>query len=134
MDSVSSCISYHPSLTLQLCSIELDCRRGAVMAATLANSGYCPITGEKVLGPGAARDTLALMQSCGMYDSAGEFTFAVGLPAKSGVSGVIMLVVPNVMGMCLYSPPVNKSGNSVKGLHFCKVSAQPKKPKKPQIL
>ena len=92
------------------------------MAATLAHSGYCPITGEKVLGPGAARDTLALMQSCGMYDSAGEFTFAVGLPAKSGVSGIIMLVVPNVMGMCLYSPPVNRSGNSIKGLHFCKVS------------
>ena len=108
--------------SLQLCSVELDCRRGAVMAATLANSGYCPITGEKVLGPGAARDTLALMQSCGMYDSAGEFTFAVGLPAKSGVSGVIMLVVPNVMGMCLYSPPVNRSGNSIRGLHFCKVS------------
>lgn len=91
------------------------------MAGTLANSGYCPITGEKVLGPGAVRDTLALMHSCGMYDSAGEFSFAVGLPAKSGVSGIILMVVPNVMGMCLYSPRVNKSGNSVKGLHFCKV-------------
>lgn len=94
------------------------------MAATLANSGYCPITGERVLGPGAVRDTIALMHSCGMYDSAGEFSFAVGLPAKSGVSGVILVVVPNVMGLCLYSPPVNKSGNSVKGLQFCKVRLQ----------
>jgi len=90
------------------------------MAASLANGGYCPTTGNKVLGADAVRNTLTLMHSCGMYDSAGEFSFTVGLPAKSGVSGVILLVVPNVMGLCLFSPPVNKSGNSVRGLHFCK--------------
>lgn len=137
----------------------MDCERGAVMAATLANSGQCPITGTKVISPLSLSrfhpglplqvlstdticSTLSLMHSCGMYDSAGEFSFAVstflppftacitclfsstfqvGLPAKSGISGVIFVVVPNVMGFCLYSPLVNKNGNSLKGLAFCEV-------------
>ena len=91
------------------------------MAATLANAGQCPTTGEEVLSSEAVRDTLALMQSCGMYDHSGEFSFHVGLPAKSGVSGVIFVVVPNIMGLCLYSPPLNKYGHSVRGMEFCKV-------------
>ncbi|XP_029103052.1 glutaminase kidney isoform, mitochondrial isoform X3 [Scleropages formosus] len=103
----------------QLCSIEVTCESASVMAATLANGGFCPITGERVLSPEAVRDTLSLMHSCGMYDFSGQFAFHVGLPAKSGVSGGILLVVPNVMGVMCWSPPLDKLGNSVRGIQFC---------------
>uniref|UniRef100_A0A674MCU7 glutaminase n=1 Tax=Takifugu rubripes TaxID=31033 RepID=A0A674MCU7_TAKRU len=104
---------------LQLCSIEVTCESASVMAATLANGGFCPMTGERVLSPEAVRNTLSLMHSCGMYDFSGQFAFHVGLPAKSGVSGGILLVVPNVMGIVCWSPPLDKLGNSVRGIQFC---------------
>ncbi|XP_008293295.1 glutaminase kidney isoform, mitochondrial isoform X2 [Stegastes partitus] len=103
----------------QLCSIEVTCESASVMAATLANGGNCPITGERVLSPEAVRNTLSLMHSCGMYDFSGQFAFHVGLPAKSGVAGGILLVVPNVMGIMCWSPPLDKLGNSVRGIQFC---------------
>ncbi|KAM6977606.1 glutaminase kidney isoform, mitochondrial [Aplochiton taeniatus] len=103
----------------QLCSIEVTCESGSVMAATLANGGICPITGERVLSAEAVRNTLSLMHSCGMYDFSGQFAFHVGLPAKSGVSGAVLLVVPNVMGLMCWSPPLDRVGNSVRGIHFC---------------
>ncbi|XP_076159630.1 glutaminase kidney isoform, mitochondrial-like isoform X4 [Alosa pseudoharengus] len=103
----------------QLCSIEVTCESASVMAATLANGGFCPITGERVLNPEAVRNTLSLMHSCGMYDFSGQFAFHVGLPAKSGVAGGILLVVPNVMGIMCWSPPLDKLGNSVRGIQFC---------------
>ncbi|KAF3857284.1 hypothetical protein F7725_009143 [Dissostichus mawsoni] len=106
----------------QLCSIEVTCESASVMAATLANGGFCPITGERVLSPEAVRDTLSLMHSCGMYDFSGQFAFHVGLPAKSGVAGGILLVVPNVMGIMCWSPPLDKLGNSVRGIQFCTVT------------
>uniref|UniRef100_A0A7N5ZWM4 glutaminase n=1 Tax=Anabas testudineus TaxID=64144 RepID=A0A7N5ZWM4_ANATE len=103
----------------QLCSIEVTSESASVMAATLANGGICPITGERVLSPEAVRNTLSLMHSCGMYDFSGQFAFHVGLPAKSGVAGGILLVVPNVMGIMCWSPPLDKLGNSVRGIQFC---------------
>uniref|UniRef100_A0A8D3CEQ0 glutaminase n=1 Tax=Scophthalmus maximus TaxID=52904 RepID=A0A8D3CEQ0_SCOMX len=103
----------------QLCSIEVTCESGSVMAATLANGGICPITDERVLSAEAVRNTLSLMHSCGMYDFSGQFAFHVGLPAKSGVSGAVLLVVPNVMGMMCWSPSLDRLGNSVRGIHFC---------------
>ncbi|GAA6079912.1 glutaminase kidney isoform, mitochondrial isoform X1, partial [Tachysurus ichikawai] len=102
-----------------LCSVEVTCESGSVMAATLANGGICPITGERVLSAEAVRNTLCLMHSCGMNDFSGQFAFHVGLPAKSGVSGAVLLVVPNVMGVMCWSPPIDRVGNSVRGVHFC---------------
>uniref|UniRef100_A0A3B5MD90 glutaminase n=1 Tax=Xiphophorus couchianus TaxID=32473 RepID=A0A3B5MD90_9TELE len=102
-----------------LCAIEVTCESASVMAATLANGGICPITGERVLSPEAVRNTLSLMHSCGMYDFSGQFAFHVGLPSKSGVAGGILLVVPNVMGIMCWSPPLDKLGNSVRGIQFC---------------
>ncbi|KAG7270794.1 hypothetical protein CRUP_007310 [Coryphaenoides rupestris] len=112
-------IAVHDHGTEYLCSIEVTCESASVMAATLANGGFCPITGERVLSPEAVRNTLSLMHSCGMYDFSGQFAFHVGLPAKSGVAGGILLVVPNVMGVMCWSPPLDKLGNSVRGIQFC---------------
>ncbi|XP_053564115.1 glutaminase liver isoform, mitochondrial [Bombina bombina] len=106
-------------LYFQMCSVEVTCESGSVIAATLANGGICPITGEQVLSGESVRNTLSLMHSCGMYDFSGQFAFNVGLPAKSGVSGAILLVVPNVMGVFCWSPPLDRIGNSVRGIHFC---------------
>jgi glutaminase len=103
----------------QCCSIETTCERTAVIAATLANGGVCPITNERVLGFDTVRACLSLMYSCGMYDFSGEFAFTVGLPAKSGVSGGLMVVIPNVLGLCIWSPRLDSLGNSVRGLAFC---------------
>lgn len=103
----------------QCCSMEANCETMAVMAATLANGGICPITEEKVLKPDSVRDVLSLMHSCGMYDYSGQFAFKVGIPAKSGVSGSLLVVIPNVMGICTWSPPLDPLGNSCRGVQFC---------------
>ncbi|RCN26060.1 glutaminase [Ancylostoma caninum] len=89
------------------------------MAATLANGGVCPLTDELCIQPRPCRDVLSLMYSCGMYDFSGKFAFQVGLPAKSGVSGVMIVVVPNLMGIALFAPPLDKMGNSTRGVAFC---------------
>ncbi|XP_067122365.1 glutaminase liver isoform, mitochondrial [Centruroides vittatus] len=103
----------------QMCSLEVNCDTVSVMASTLANGGICPITGQQVIESHAVRDVLSLMHSCGMYDYSGQYAFKVGLPAKSGVSGCTMVVVPNVIGLCLWSPPLDNYGNSVRGVQFC---------------
>ena len=102
----------------QTCSLEMTCSSMAVMAGTLANGGICPITGERVLASGAVKNVLSLMYSCGMYDYSGQFAFQVGLPAKSGVSGIVLVVVPGVVGFALWSPPLDAIGNSVRGVMF----------------
>lgn len=104
----------------QCCSIEMNAEQMAVAAATLANAGVCPTTGKRVFSPKTVQNCLSLMYSCGMYDFSGEFAFSIGLPAKSGVSGALMVVVPNVAGFCIWSPRIDKHGNSVRGLEFSK--------------
>lgn len=104
----------------QCCSIESTCEKMAVIAGTLANGGVCPITSERVLSPGTVRACLSLMSSCGLYDFSGEFAFTIGLPAKSGVSGALMVVVPNTLGLCVWSPRLDAVGNSVRGVEFCR--------------
>jgi len=103
----------------QTCSLEMNAESMSVLAATLASGGICPITGERVLKSEAVRHVLSLMHSCGMYNYSGQFSFKVGLPAKSGVSGVIIVVVPNVVGFALWSPPLDSVGNSARGVQFC---------------
>ncbi|PRQ00614.1 Glutaminase 2 [Enhygromyxa salina] len=105
---------------LQCCSVEANAEVMAVIAATLANAGVCPTTGLRQLEPATVQNCLSLMSSCGMYDFSGEFAFTVGLPAKSGVSGAIIGVVPNVLGFCCWSPRLDEHGNSVRGLDFCR--------------
>uniref|UniRef100_A0AC34GQ72 Glutaminase n=1 Tax=Panagrolaimus sp. ES5 TaxID=591445 RepID=A0AC34GQ72_9BILA len=104
----------------QLCSLETNCEALSVMAATLANGGVCPITEERCVKNRPCRDVLSLMNSCGMYDYSGQFSFHVGLPAKSGVSGNLMIVIPNLVGIAIWSPPLDLLGNSVRGVAFCK--------------
>jgi len=108
----------------QLCSLKATCESLSVVASTLANGGKCPITGDQVVKSSEVRHVLSLMYSCGMYNYSGQFAFNVGLPAKSGVSGVVMLVVPNVMGVVTFSPLLDKVGNSVRGVEFCEKLVQ----------
>jgi glutaminase len=111
-------------LYFQQCSILMNTRDLAVMAATLANGGKNPITGVQALKPEFVRDLLSLMLSCGMYDSSGEWTYTVGIPAKSGVSGGILGVVPGRMGIAVYSPPLDPCGHSVRGIEVFRELSQ----------
>src|SRR5215212_500594 len=86
------------ALYLQQCSVCVTCRELALMAATLANGGVNPATGERALGTRYVRDVLSVMHTCGMYDFAGEWAYRVGIPAKSGVSGGVLAVVPGKLG------------------------------------
>ena len=104
----------------QGCSIEVDAQMLAVAAASLANAGVCPLTEDPVFTPGTVQSCLSLMSSCGMYDFSGEFAFSIGLPAKSGVSGAVMLVIPGLMGIAVWSPRLDEHGNSVRGIEFCR--------------
>jgi len=102
----------------QCCSILVDCDGLAIAASTLANGGVNPLTNEQVLSRDTVKRCLSLMYSCGMYDYSGEFAFRVGLPAKSGVAGGIMVVVPNLLGLATFSPKLDQYGNSVKGREY----------------
>ena len=104
----------------QCCSILVNAQQMASIAATLANGGVSPLTGKRVLQGQTVRDCLSLMYSCGMYDFSGEFAFCIGLPAKSGVAGAMMIVVPNLFGLCVWSPRLDTLGNSVRGVEFCR--------------
>lgn len=107
-------------LYFQCCSIEMSCEAMALLAGTLAKGGVHPLTGERIFQASSVKHCLSLMNSCGMYDFSGEFAFTIGLPAKSGVGGGLMVVVPNVLGVCIWSPPLDQNGNSVRGIHFCR--------------
>jgi glutaminase len=101
------------------CSILVTARDIAVMAATLANRGVNPVTGEEVATPYAITRTLSVMTSSGMYDYAGEWIYRVGIPAKSGVGGGILAALPARLGLGSYSPRLDKHGNSVRGIKVC---------------
>jgi len=106
-------------LYFRQCSVNVTCRDLAVMAATLANDGVNPITGETVIEAQYVRDVLTVMNSCGMYDYAGQWSYEVGMPAKSGVSGCIIAIIPGQIGIGVFSPPIDTIGNSVRGIRVC---------------
>lgn len=106
------------------CSIMVSAIDLAMMAATLANGGVQPLTKKVALRKDCVGDILALMFTCGMYDSSGEWAYNVGIPAKSGVSGAIFGVVPGKMGIAVYSPPIDEKGNSIRGLHVFRELSQ----------
>jgi len=113
---INETLEFYFSTCAVMCSADML----ATAAATLANSGHNPLTNEKVYDREICKNAMSLMLSCGMYDFSGEWAFTVGLPAKSGVSGALMIVVPNICGICVWSPPLDALGNSVKGIEFAK--------------
>ena len=108
------------ALYLRHCSVQVTVRDLALMAATLANGGINPATGERALEAKYVRDILSVMYMCGMYNAAGEWAYSIGIPAKSGVSGAIMAVVPGKLGIAVYSPGLDAYGTSVRGAKVCK--------------
>jgi glutaminase len=97
------------------CATAMTVRQLARASRFLANSGKNPADGREVLSPGLARRVAALMLTCGTYDAAGEFAFNVGIPCKSGVAGAIIGLVPGKGAICVWSPPLDPSGNSRAG-------------------
>ena len=112
------------SLYFQCCSIEVNTQILSIVAATLANGGINPFSGERIWSHNTVKNVLSMMLMCGMYDYSGEFAFKIGIPSKSGVAGAIMLVIPNVMGIVTWSPRLDKIGNSYQGVEFCKLFGQ----------
>ena len=113
-----------PELALDLyfrqCSVAVDCRDLSLMAATLANGGVNPVTGVRALEREYVDRVLSVMTTCGMYDAAGEWVVDVGMPAKSGVAGGVLAVLPGQLGIAVFSPPLDPHGNSVRGIEVCR--------------
>jgi glutaminase len=97
------------------CAIEMSCVELARAVGFLANTGVNPLNGSAVVDPSSAKRLSALMLTCGTYDAAGDFAFRVGLPAKSGVGGGIVAILPGECGICVWSPALEESGNSHAG-------------------
>jgi glutaminase len=106
------------------CSFNVTATDLARMAATLARGGVNPMTGRRVTDAAVVRRTLSVMVTCGMYDAAGDWVSAVGMPAKSGVGGGIVAVLPGQLGIGVYSPLLDDKGNSVRGVRVCRSLSQ----------
>ncbi|MEZ7663387.1 glutaminase [Rothia sp. 27098_8_29] len=100
------------------CSLMVTVKDLALMAATLANYGVHPVTGEQVVPKGVVRQVLSVMFTCGMYNAAGDWATQVGVPAKSGVGGGIIGAVPGQLGVATFSPRLDGHGNSVRGVEL----------------
>jgi glutaminase len=96
------------------CSVGVNAKQLAVMGATLANDGINPLTGEQVIKRENVPEILSAMSVAGLYDGSGGWAWHVGLPAKSGVGGAVMAVVPGKGAIVGFAPPLDKAGNSVK--------------------
>jgi glutaminase len=112
-------IEEHLDLYFRQCSVLTTAVDLAFTAATLAKGGVHPITDERALSTEQVKDVLSVMTTCGMYDYAGEWELRVGLPAKSGVGGGIMAVLPGQLGIGIFSPRLDEHGNSYRGIRVC---------------
>lgn len=97
------------------CALRMNCVDAARSFLYLANGGHCPVSGEDVIHVMRAKRINALLLTCGTYDAAGDFAFQVGLPAKSGVGGGIVAIVPQVLTVAVWSPALDHHGNSLAG-------------------
>lgn len=97
------------------CAINVSAKDAGIMAATLANGGVNPVTKKKVVSSETVMYTLPVMSTAGLYDDSGIWFYNTGVPAKSGVGGCLIAVVPGKFGIAVVSPPLDKAGNSVKG-------------------
>jgi glutaminase len=111
-------------LYFRQCSIEVTSRDLAIIGATLATGGTNPLSGERVLRSSHVHEVLSVMTTCGMYDYAGEWVYRVGLPAKSGVAGGILAVLPGQLAIGVFSPPLDERGNSVRGVAVCEALSE----------
>ena len=100
------------------CSISVNCKDLANIGFVLANRGRVSVTNERLIPAEYAQYVNAVLMTCGMYDGSGEFALRVGVPAKSGVGGGIMAVVPTRMGIGIFSPALDLKGNSIAGIHM----------------
>ncbi|MFA7497789.1 MAG: glutaminase A [Leucobacter sp.] len=105
---------------LRQCSVQVSCYDLSIIAATLANGGTNPLTGVEVLPADEVERVLSVMLTSGMYDDAGDWVASVGMPAKSGVGGGIMAVLPGQAGLAVFSPPLDRHGNSLRGVAACR--------------
>lgn len=105
---------------LSACSVRVTALDLANMGATLAHGGQNPITGDEALPRSQVRDVATVMMMCGMYTAAGEWAYDVGIPAKSAVSGAVLVTMPNYFGGALFSPGLDRHGNSVRGVDICR--------------
>jgi glutaminase len=103
----------------QQCSISARCLDLALMGATLANQGVNPVTGERAIQDAHVEHVLSVMASCGMYDFSGGWIYNVGMPAKSGIAGGVLAVLPGQLGIGVFSPRLDEQGNSVRALKVC---------------
>jgi glutaminase len=106
-------------LYFQQCSLLVNAKDLALLAATLANGGVNPITQERAIDERYVQDVISVMLTCGMYDASGEWAYRVGMPAKSGVGGGITAIVPGTLGIGTFSPPLDPKGNSLRGIKVC---------------
>jgi glutaminase len=99
----------------QQCAVSVNARDLAIMAATLANGGKNPVTGKVVMKQENVAEVLSVMATAGLYDDSGKWLYKTGAPAKSGVGGGLIAVVPGKFGIAAIAPPLDQAGNSVKG-------------------
>lgn len=105
-------------LYFHLCSIEMTCEQLSYTFGFLGNQGKQFGSNKEIVSPSQAKRINAIMQTCGFYDEAGEFAFKVGLPGKSGVGGGMIAILPNSYAIAVWSPKLNKQGNSYRGMKF----------------